>query len=366
MEIVRRRVDEKGTKEIDLQLQGSEYILLQVPGMKDPGELKRLLGKTAKLSFHLVAFTQAEVEALGAGARMLSFDDGSGSLRHKLMVQAKPIVSGEMLIDAKVGVHEGSPVVNFKLNSMGARLFAEHSSRNIGRPFAIVLDGMVLSAPVVREPILGGSGQISGSFSMASANELALLLRAGALPAPIKIVQERTIGPSLGADSIASGINAMMVGGISVIVLMFLIYYKFGLIANLALVLNVVLMVAVLAIFDATLTLPGIAGMVLTLGMAVDANVLILERIREEVAAGRTFSQAVRVGYDMAQATIIDSNLTTVLAGVILYLFGLGPVRGFAVTLVIGILCSMFTAVTVTRLITELLLRRGVNLKVSI
>jgi preprotein translocase subunit SecD len=366
MEIVRRRVDEKGTREIDLQRQGDSYILLQVPGMQDPSELKGILGKTAKLSFHIVVAAASDADALKPGLKVLPYDDGSGRLNQRVVVQSKPIISGEVLVDARVAVHEGSPIVNFKLNSTGARLFAEHSTHNIGRAFAIVMDGLVISAPVVREPILGGSGQISGNFSMASASELALLLRAGALPAPIKIVQERTIGPSLGADSIEAGARAIIMGGASVFILMLLVYYKLGIIANFALVVNIIMMLAILAIFDATLTLPGIAGIVLTLGMAVDANVLILERVREEISKGRTLPQAIRAGYDMAQTTIIDSNLTTVLAGVILYAFGYGPVRGFAVTLVIGILCSMFTAVTMTRLITELCLRRGVNFKVPI
>ncbi len=356
MEIIRRRVDEKGTKEIDLQIQGDDYILLQVPGMGDPSDLKKLLGRTAKLSFH-------NVNADGGNPSLNLFVDGSDV---KLSVEANPIISGDMLVDAMVVINDSRPVVTFKLNSIGSRLFAEQTSKNIGKPIAIVLDGLIISAPIVSDAILTGSGQINGNFSIESANELALLLRSGALAVGIKIVEERTVGPSLGADSILQGVVAMIAGGASVFMLMFLVYYKFGLIANIALIMNIIMMIAALTVFDATLTLPGIAGIVLTIGMAVDANVLIIERIKEEMLNGKNFRSAINAGYQMAQSTIIDSNLTTVLAGLILYFFGVGPVKGFAVTLVVGILCSMFTSVSVTKAITDVVLKFDKNLKNSL
>lgn len=352
IEIVRRRVDESGTKEIDIQRYGDRYISLQIPGVEDPSEIKNLLGKTAKLTFHLVKTDYKASSGFNPGIRLLPYDGADDVFAKRLAVDSRAIISGDMLVDARTVVAEGSPRVSFKLSTLGAKIFGQYTTNHVGVPFAIVLDDVVISAPVVREPILTGEGQISGNFTVASANELALLLRAGALPAPIKIVEERVVGPSLGADSITSGINAAAVGACLVFLFMFLFYYWFGLLANLALILNVVMMIAILGVFGATLTLPGIAGIVLTLGMAVDANVLILERIKEELKSGKNHMLAIKAGYDMAKATIIDSNLTTVLAGVILYAFGSGPVRGFAVTLIVGIMCSMFTAVTVTRLIT--------------
>ncbi len=355
MEIISRRVDETGTKEIDVQRQGDNYILLQVPGIDDPNQIKHLLGKTAKLGFHLVV---ANANEHTQGVKVLPLEDDRTGRIVNIAVQNRPLLTGDMLVDAQTSVDNGTPVVNFKLNQLGAKLFAEASSKNVGRAFAIVLDNVVISAPVIKEPILGGNSRISGSFTIASANELALLLRAGALPVPLKIAEERSVGPSLGSDSIRSGAHAGMLGGALVLVFMFIFYYWFGMVANIALALNFFMIIAVLSIFDATLTMSGIAGIVLTLGMAVDANVLIFERIREELAKGRSALAAIETGYEMAFATILDSNITTVLAGVILYVFAAGPVKGFAVTLIVGILCSMFTAVTVTKVIISLWFRK--------
>ncbi len=357
MEIINRRIDEAGTREIDVQRQGDNYILLQVPGIDDPNEIKQLLGKTAKLGFHLLASHNGSSEYT-PGVKVLPYEDQRTNMMTNISVQSRPLITGEMLVDAQTEARNGVPTVTFKLNQLGAKVFAEVTSKNVGRAFAIVLDNVVISAPLIREPILGGNSQITGNFTIASANELALLLRAGALPVPLKIVEERSIGPSLGSDSISSGTNAGIFGGVLVLLFMFIFYYWFGMVANIALVLNFFMIIAVLSIFDATLTMSGIAGIVLTLGMAVDANVLIFERIREELAKGRTALSAIESGYEMAFATILDSNITTVLVGLILYIFAAGPVKGFAVTLVVGIICSMFTAVTVTKVIVSLWFRK--------
>jgi preprotein translocase subunit SecD len=362
MEIVSRRIDENGTREIDIQRQGDNYILLQVPGIENPDQIKHLLGKTAKLGFHLVV---GDKGATG-GVKILPYEDDRSGKITNVAVQNRPLITGEMLVDAQASVNNGMPVVNFKLNQLGAKIFAEASSKNIGRAFAIVLDNVVISAPVIKEAILGGNSQISGNFTIASANELALLLRAGALPVPLQIVEERSVGPSLGSDSIAAGAKAGILGTSLVLVFMFLFYYWFGMVANVALILNFFMIIAVLSIFDATLTMAGIAGIVLTLGMAVDANVLIFERVREEISKGRSALSAIESGYEMAFATILDSNITTVLVGIILYAFASGPVKGFAVTLVVGILCSMFTAVTVTKVIISLWFRKYKPTKLAI
>jgi preprotein translocase subunit SecD len=363
MEIISRRVDETGTKEIDVQRQGDNYILLQVPGIDDPNQIKHLLGKTAKLGFHLVVDNANEYTP---GVKILPLEDENTGRIINVAVQNRPLLTGDMLVDAQTTVNNGTPIVTFKLNHLGAKIFAEASSKNVGRAFAIVLDNVVISAPVIKEPILGGNSQISGSFTIASANELALLLRAGALPVPLKIAEERSVGPSLGSDSITSGIHAGILGGALVLVFMFIFYYWFGMVANIALTLNFFMIIAVLSIFDATLTMSGIAGIVLTLGMAVDANVLIFERIREELRKGRSALSAIETGYEMAFATIFDSNITTVLAGLILYIFAAGPVKGFAVTLIVGILCSMFTAVTVTKVIISLWFRKYRPAKINV
>lgn len=354
IEIIRRRVDETGTKEIDIQRQGGNQILLQVPGADNPEEIKRLIGKTAKLSFHLVE-SDVSIQTIHKDPRRAKLKViPLESSVHSIVIYSRPLITGEMLVNAQVSFHLNNPVVNFKLNNAGAKIFGDVSSKNTGKRFAIVLDDKAISAPVINEPILGGSGMISGNFSVDSANELALLLRAGALPAPLKIIEERTIGPSLGRDSIEAGIKAVVIGTCLVIVVMILFYGIFGLAANIALIMNIIMIIGWLSLFGATLTLPGIAGIVLTLGMAVDANVLICERIREELARGKSNLAAMESGYKIALTTIVDSNITTIIAALILYIFGTGPIKGFAVSLTVGILCSMFTAISLTKLLTSI------------
>lgn len=353
IEIIRRRVDETGTKEVDLQRQGDNYILLQVPGVEHPDQLKRIIGKTAKMTFHLVESFTPNPQEKKLGTKLLPIEDKAGSFK-MISVQSIPFLTGDRLVDAQPSVRDGQPVVNLKMDTTGAKIFANVTAKNVGTPFAIVLDNLVISAPVIREAIPSGSGQISGNFTIASAGELALLLRAGALPVPLEVVEERSVGPSLGLDSIKAGTKAVILGFLLVVVFMFIFYYFFGMIANLALVFNFFLIISVLALFGATLTMPGIAGIVLTLGMAVDANVLIFERIREELHKGRSPLSAIETGYHMAFNTIFDSNITTIIAGVILYVFGAGPIKGFAVTMVVGILCSMFTAVTLSKIVVAL------------
>jgi preprotein translocase subunit SecD len=354
LEIIRRRVDESGTREIELQRQGINQILLQVPGLQNPKDIKNLLGKTAKLTFHLVR-DNIDINELmqgritGVTVRELANQE-AGQPRY-IAIENRPILTGEMLVDAQATVQNNLPVVSFKLNAIGARIFSEVSTEYTGRPFAIVLDDKVLSAPVIREPIHGGAGVISGNFSLQSANELALLLRSGALPAPIKVMEERVIGPSLGHDSIEAGKKAVLIGMLLVMFFMVVFYRWFGLLANFALLMNLILIIAALAALGATLTLPGIAGIVLTLGMAVDANVLIFERIKEEARKGRSVLSSLSSGFDAALGTIIDANLTTLMAATILYVFGTGAVRGFAVTLSIGVASSMFSAVILVKVL---------------
>ncbi len=354
IEIVRRRVDETGTREPDIQRQGDNRILLQVPGLDDPEKLKSLLGKTAKLTFHMVDTTAPYVSSGFAPAPAGSLrlpEDSDNPNPNYYTIKREVMLSGDMLEDARATYSQGEAVVSFRFNSLGAKKFGDVTKVHVGEPFAIVLDSKVISAPVIREPILGGSGQISGNFTTESANDLALLLRAGALPAPLSIIEERTVGPSLGADSIQAGTYAVVIGFVLVVVFMVLFYGLFGLIADVALFLNLVLLFAALSLLQATLTLPGIAGIVLTIGMALDSNILIFERIREEVRAGRTPFAAVDQGFKQAFTTIFDSNVTTLIAAALLYQFGSGPVKGFAVTLTLGILASMFSALLVTRLL---------------
>jgi preprotein translocase subunit SecD len=358
IEIVRRRIDETGTREPTIQRQGLDRILVQVPGLDDPERLKRLLGKTAKMSFHLLdnrgSMTEALKGRIPPGTMLLSsIEDTSEGQVRRYLVKKRVAVAGDRLIDSQPSYdsRSGQPIVNFRFDTLGGKKFGDVTKRNVNRPFAIVLDGKVISAPVIREPILGGSGQISGNFTISGAQDLALLLRAGALPAPLTILEERTVGPGLGADSIASGKTASIIGLVLVIIFMIITYGIFGVFANVALLVNMVLILGGLSLLQATLTLPGIAGIVLTIGMAVDANVLVFERIREEVRAGRTPISAIDSGYNRAITTIIDANLTTLIAALILFYFGSGPVRGFAVTLSIGIVTSMFTAIMLTRLL---------------
>ncbi|MEX0753431.1 MAG: protein translocase subunit SecD [Xanthobacteraceae bacterium] len=353
LQIIERRINELGTVEPLIQRQGVDRILVQVPGLQDPARLKELLGKTAKLDFRLVDVSITGQQAL-QGAVPLDSEILYGSKQREPYVIKKAVaVSGGDLTDAQPGFDQrtNEPVVNFRFNSTGARRFAQITQENVNRPFAIVLDNQVISAPVIREPILGGSGQISGSFTVQEANDLAILLRAGALPAPLTIIEERTVGPGLGQDSIEKGKIASYVGSVAVVVFMFLTYGLFGLFANVAVMINVAMIFGVLSLLNATLTLPGIAGIVLTVGIAVDSNVLIYERIREEVRAGRTAINAIDAGFSRALATIMDSNITTFIAAAVLFYIGTGPVRGFAVTLGIGIITTVFTAFTLTRMI---------------
>ncbi len=346
IEIVRRRVDEVGTTEPTIARQGEDRILLQVPGA-NAEDLKRLVGTTAKLTFHLVSDITGGSSSIGA--LNLPYADEPG---RRLSVQRRPMITGDMLDHAAPSFDQNSQaVVSFRMNNVGARRFCDVTRNNVNKPFAIVLDDEVISAPNIREPICGGQGQISGGFTVQSANDLAVLLRAGALPAPLTVMEERSVGPSLGADSVEAGKNASIIALALVLVFMALIYGMFGMMANVALVVNVALIFAILSGLQATLTLPGIAGIVLTIGMAVDANVLIFERIREEYRAGRSPISAIDAGYSRAMATIIDSNLTTLIAAIILFSFGTGPIKGFAVTLGVGILTSFFSAIMVTRLL---------------
>ena len=366
IEIVRRRVDETGTREPTIQRQGADRILVQLPGEQDPDRIKRLLGKTAKLAFRLIDTSLSPIDAertrVPQGSELLPSDaelDGSGE-SIKYLVRKRVMVSGDTLVNAQATTDQqtGQPVVSFRFDAIGAKRFADVTKENVGRPFAIVLDGEVVSAPVIREPILGGSGQISGRFTFQEVNDLAILLRAGALPAPLTILEERTVGPDLGADSVAQGKIAAVIGFVLVIIFMAAAYGAFGLIADLSLVINMLLIGGVLSLLQATLTLPGIAGIVLTIGMAVDANVLIFERIKEEVLTGKTPFAAVDAGYKRALTTIIDANVTTFIAAFILWALGSGPVKGFAVTLGIGIATSMFTAIILSRLLVVTWLRR--------
>jgi preprotein translocase subunit SecD len=354
IQIIERRVNELGTVEPLIQRQGTDRILVQVPGLQDPTRLKELLGKTAKLDFRMVDVSMpAEQAAQGRAPPDDEILYSTTQPKTPYLVEKRILVSGGDLTDAQPGFDQrtSEPIVSFRFNTSGARKFAQVTQENVGKPFAIVLDNQVISAPVIREPILGGSGQISGSFTVESANDLAILLRAGALPAPLTIIEERTVGPGLGQDSIAKGKVSSYVGAAMVIVFMLATYGLFGLFANIAVAINVAMIFGVLSLLNATLTLPGIAGIVLTVGIAVDSNVLIYERIREEVRGGRTPINAIDAGFSRALATILDSNITTFIAAAVLFYIGTGPVRGFAVTLGIGIITTVFTAFTLTRLI---------------
>jgi preprotein translocase subunit SecD len=355
IQIVERRVNELGTVEPSIQRQGIDRVLVQVPGLQDPSRLKELLGKTAKLSFRMVDQTTPADQAVQSGrvppeSEILYGTKTEGKTPY--LIERRVLVSGEDLTDAQPGFDQrnGEPIVTFRFNNNGARRFAQVTQENVGRPFAIVLDNEVISAPVIREPILGGSGQISGSFTVQGANDLAILLRAGALPAPLTIIEERTVGPGLGQDSIEKGIRASWIGSVMVSVFMIATYGLFGVIATVAVAINVVMIMGILSLFGATLTLPGIAGIVLTVGMAVDSNVLIYERVREEVRSGRSAISSLDAGFTRALATIIDSNTTTFIAAAVLFFVGSGAVRGFALTLGIGIITTVFTAFTLTRL----------------
>ena len=360
IEIVRRRVDETGTREPLIQRQGKDRILIQLPGIDDPERIKQLIGRTAKLTFNLVdtaaSVAQAQQGRVPPGSMLVPGSDSSNQSAY--VVKRRSIISGENLVDAQPSFQDGRPVVSFRFDSIGGRRFGEATSQNVGRPFAILLDGEVISAPVIQTAILGGSGIITGQFSVKEVQDLSLLLRAGALPAPLTVLEERSVGLGLGADSIEAGKIAAIVGLILVLGFMVVAYGLFGVFANIALFFNLTLILGALSALQATLTLPGIAGIVLTVGMAVDANVLIFERVREEGDVGRSTINAIDAGYKRALTTIIDSNLTTLFAAIFLFTLGSGPVKGFAVTLGIGILTSMFTAVMVTRMFVAIWARR--------
>lgn len=360
IEIVRRRVDELGTQEPLIQRQGDRRIVVQVPGFDDPQRLRAVIGQTAKMTFHLLAdpnpVEDPSAVRVPPTVEVLPSAEQAGLY---YLVEKRVRVSGENLVDSQPSFDQnGQPVVSFRFDSLGGRQFGQTTTQNAGRVLAIVLDGQVISAPRINEPIIGGSGIITGRFTLEEVNNLAVLLRAGALPAPLTILEERTVGPGLGQDSIEAGQLASILGLILVVAFMIVSYGRFGAMAVVALTINIALIVAVLSGLQATLTLPGIAGIVLTIGMAVDANVLIFERIREEQGLGRGPVSAVDAGYRRAFMTIVDANLTTLFAAIILFAFGSGPIRGFSVTLMIGIVTSMFTAIMVTRFLVVTWLRR--------
>lgn len=350
LEIVRRRIDEVGTREPTIQRQGADRILIQVPGIGSAGELKAIIGTTAMLTFNpVIARGSNENTNPGVGNRVVPSLDEDGVF---YTIESAPVVTGEELVDAQPAFDQnGRPAVSFRFNTTGARKFGDYTRDNIGNLFAIVLDNEVVSAPVIQSYIPGGSGIISGQFTVEETTNLAILLRAGALPAKLKFVEERTVGPELGQDSIDAGKIATAIAFGAVLVFMALSYGLFGLFANIALILNIALIFGLLSMIGATLTLPGIAGIVLTVGMAVDANVLVFERIREELKTARGPSRAIELGYEKALSAILDANITTFITAVILFAMGSGPVRGFAITLGLGILTSVFTAIMVTRVL---------------
>jgi preprotein translocase subunit SecD len=358
-DVVRRRIDPQGTKEITVINQGERRILVQVPGVEDPEALKKLIGQTARLEFKLVdlAADPAQVQQghAPAGSQVLPMADGSGAMA----VKRRVMVSGDQLIDAKQSFdQDGRPVVSITFNSAGARRFGRVTQENVNKPFAIILDDKILSAPNINEPILGGQAQISGNFTVQSANDLAISLASGKLPVKLNVIEERTVGPDLGKDSIQKGIVASVVSVVAVILFMLVTYGRFGVYTTYGLIVNALMILGIMALFNASLTLPGIAGFVLTIGAAVDANVLINERIREELRRGRRVPDALDTGYKEASTAIFDANITNVIAAGLMWYFGSGPIRGFAVVLMIGIITSVFTAVNFTRMLVALWARR--------
>jgi len=354
IEIIRRRIDEFGTKEPSIHRQGEKYILVQLPGVGNPDEIKDLIGKTAKMTFHLVnENVSREQLASGrppSGTMFLPMDKGGGVVP----VYSRIELSGETLTDSQASFDQNNmPVVTQVFDSVGARKFARLTAEHVNERFAIVLDGRVLSAPVIREPIPGGRGQISGSFTTKEAENLAVMLRSGALPAPLAVIEERTVGAGLGDDTIAAGRTACVWGILVIALFMLAVYGRFGLIANTVLFVNLLMIIGISALFGATLTMPGIAGIVLTLGMAVDANILPFERMREEIRAGASSLKAIEVGFDKAFKAVLDGNLTTLICALVLFQFGAGPIRGFAVTLSIGIATTLFTCIPLSRLIID-------------
>ena len=357
IEIVRNRIDDVGTKEPTILQRGEKRILVELPGLKDPERVKKLLGKTAQLNFRLVNDNSE------FGTDELISDTGE-----KLKISKRIVMSGDNLVDAQPSIQnqQNEPTVSFTLDRLGAQKFGRATTDNVGKRLAIVLDGKIISAPNINEPITSGNGVISGNFSFQEATDLALLLRSGALPTPLDVVEERTVGPDLGEDSIKSGITSLVVGFILVILFMFYKYKIFGLIANTALIANLLMLVGVLTILEATLTLPGIAGIILTVGMAVDANVLIFERIKEELKTEKSIIHAFDSGYSKAKITVLDANITTLIAAIILFSFGSGPVKGFAITLGIGIITTLFTAYFLARHMTSIIVLRNNNKEIKI
>jgi len=347
LEIVRRRIDEVGTNEPNILRRGNDRILVELPGLDDPMRVKNLLGKTANLTFRFITKNLEET----FGSEKLTFEDGS----EEAIVSKKIILNGDNLVDAQpnMDTQNNETIVSFTLDRVGAKKFAKATTSGIGKRLAIVLDGKIISAPVIQDAIIGGAGQISGGFTFQSATDLALLLRSGALPAPLNIIEERTVGPDLGQDSINAGVYALIIGFILVIVFMLIKYKVFGLIANVTLILNLFLLVGILTLFEATLTLPGIAGIILTVGMAVDANVLIFERIKEESRYEKNQIIAFDSGYERSKTAIIDANITTLIAATILFFMGSGPIKGFSVTLATGIFTTLFSVYFIARLLTS-------------
>ena len=355
LEIVRRRIDEVGTNEPNILRRGSDRIIVELPGLDDPMRIKSLLGKTANLTFRFVV----QNDEPSFGSEKLLFEDGS----EEAIVSKRIIISGENLLDAKPKMDNQSnqTVVQFTLDRVGAKRFGKATLSGVGKRLAIVLDGKIISAPIVRDAIVGGSGIISGDFTFQSATDLALLLRSGALPAPLNIIEERTVGPGLGQDSINSGILALVIGFFLVIFFMLFKYRIFGLIANIALITNLFLLVGILTLFEATLTLPGIAGIILTVGMAVDANVLIFERIKEEIKTEKNNILAFDSGYNRSKTAVIDANITTLISAIILFFLGSGPIKGFSITLGVGIFTTLFSVYFIARLLTSLYVTRNKN-----
>nr|WP_295672576.1 protein translocase subunit SecD [Sphingomonas sp.] len=361
-DVVRTRIDKLGTREPTIIGQGNDRIVVQVPGLKDPTALKELLGKTAKLEFKMVDETPVDptTNVVPVGSQILNYSEGGPQA--KILVKRRAILTGDQLVKATQGFKpedNSQPIVNFAFDSTGGRVFAKITQDNIGKRFAVVVDNQVISAPRINTAILGGAGYIEGSFTVASANNLAISLSSGKLPVALKVIEERTVGPDLGADSVHAGILASVIAVTAVVIFMLVTYGRFGVYANIAVVINVIIIIGVLALLNGTLTLPGIAGFVLTIGTAVDANVLINERIREERRRGRKVVQAVELGYKEASRTIFEANVTHGISGVIMLLLGSGPVKGFAVVLLIGICTSVFTAVVFTRMMVALWLRKN-------
>ncbi len=360
VEIVRRRVDEIGTNEPNILKRGNNRILVELPGLDDPMRIKNLLGKTANLTFRFISNSNDE----SFGIDKIEFDE-TGEI---VNVSKRIILSGENLVDAqpRMDTQNNQTIVSFNLDRVGAKRFGKATTAGVGQRLAIILDGKIISAPRVREPILGGSGQITGDFTFQSATDLALLLRSGALPAPMNIIEERTVGPDLGEDSIKAGIFALIIGFLLVILFMFYKYKIFGLIANIALILNLISLIGILTLFEATLTLPGIAGIILTVGMAVDANVLIFERIKEEKLGEKNPIVAFDSGYVKSRTAILDANITTFISAFILFFLGSGPIKGFSITLGIGILTTLFSVYFIARLLTSIYLMRNKNKEINI